>query len=202
MSKLILIPTTVEAQVLEPLVGPSLDPDDDTIALCGFGLVAAAARTSQLLAMHRPDKVYLVGIAGAIGSALEAGQACAFGEVACYGIGAGTGASHQTANDMGWNQWPGIHDVIQLGTAKGPGRLISVAAASGSHGDVQLRIDRFPSVVAEDMEGYSVALACQLADVPLTIVRGISNVAGDRDVSNWKINEALEAAGEQLLKVL
>ena len=161
MSKLILIPTTLEQRVIEPVVAKRLDPDDDVIALCGFGMVVAAARTAELLAHHRPDRVFLAGIAGSIGSTLEVGAATAFSEVACYGIGAGTGVDHETANDMGWNQWPGIHDVIHLGTAK-ENRLLTVAAASASIADVQLRVDRFPGIVAEDMEGFAVAMACQL----------------------------------------
>lgn len=202
MSKLVLIPTSVEHSVLEPLLAPTLDPDDDAIELCGFGVIAAAARTSQLLAHYRPDSVFLVGIAGSIGNTLEIGQASAFSEVACYGVGAGTGLDHKTPNDMGWTQWPGVHDVIQLGTTKGPKRLLTVAAASEGHGDVQLRVDRFPGAIAEDMEGFAVAMACQIADVPLTIVRGISNAAGDRNVNNWKIEDALNAAGERLLRIL
>ncbi len=199
MSKLVLIPTSVERQFLEPIIAPRLDPDDDVIELCGFGVIAAAARTSQLLMVQRPDNVFLLGIAGAIGNTLTVGQAAIFSEVACYGIGAGTGVDHQTPNDMGWTQWPGIHDVIHLGTAKDK-RLLTVAAASNSIADVQLRVDRFPGVVAEDMEGYAVAMACQIANVPLTIIRGISNVAGDRDSDNWQIEKALKATGEEFVK--
>jgi futalosine hydrolase len=60
--------------------------------------------------------------------------------------------------------------------------------------DRQRRLDRYPEVVAEDMEGYAVALACRLENVPLVIVRGISNVVGDRLSENWQIPEALTAA--------
>jgi futalosine hydrolase len=44
------------------------------------------------------------------------------------------------------------------------------------------------------MEGFAVALAAQRFGVRLTIVRGISNVAGDRDQSRWRLGEALTAA--------
>ena len=192
----------MELKIIEPLVAPALDPDDDAIALCGFGVIAAAARTADLLALRKPDRVFLLGIAGAIGNTLSIGKASVFSEVACYGIGAGTGVDHKTANDMGWTQWPGVHDVIHLGTVKGLKRLLIVAAASDGHGDVQLRADRFPGAIAEDMEGFAVAMACQIADVPLTIVRGISNVAGDRDSKNWNIQGALQAAAALTLDIL
>lgn len=201
MSTLILIPTQIERAAIEPIIAAGLG-EDDHVQLCGFGAIAAAARAGQLLVEQKPDRVFLIGIAGAIGTTLKIGEATAFTEVACYGIGAGTGVHHQTPNDIGWNQWVGIHDVIQLGTARGERRLLTVAAASGSHGDVQLRLDRFPGAIAEDMEGFSVAMACQIADVPLTIVRGVSNVAGDRNVQNWSIDDAIEAAAYLALEML
>ena len=56
--------------------------------------------------------------------------------------------------------------------------------------------------MAEDMEGFGVALACRLGGVPLGIVRGISNDAGDRDKSRWQIPAALTAAAELALRIL
>jgi futalosine hydrolase len=47
-----------------------------------------------------------------------------------------------------------------------------------------------------------VALACRLAGVPLTIIRGISNTAGDRDHARWRVPEALAAAAGLALRIL
>jgi futalosine hydrolase len=44
------------------------------------------------------------------------------------------------------------------------------------------------------MEAFAVAAACQLQNVPLRVVRGISNIAGDRDHSKWKIADAMHSA--------
>jgi nucleoside phosphorylase len=52
------------------------------------------------------------------------------------------------------------------------------------------------------MEGFGVALACHAAGIPLAIVRGISNRAGDRRVSSWAISPALQAAAELAIDVL
>jgi futalosine hydrolase len=52
------------------------------------------------------------------------------------------------------------------------------------------------------MEGFAVAAACRLRGVPVAIVRGISNVAGDREPSRWRIDEALETAADRVLHVL
>jgi len=45
-------------------------------------------------------------------------------------------------------------------------------------------------------------MACDLADVPLRIVRGISNRVGDRDSSNWRIPGALAAARRLAIELL
>ena len=41
------------------------------------------------------------------------------------------------------------------------------------------------------MEGHAVAVACLAADVPLSIVRAVSNEAGDREKSRWHVPEAM-----------
>ena len=51
------------------------------------------------------------------------------------------------------------------------------------------------------MEGFAVALACRLRGVPFDIVRGISNVAGDRDKSHWQVAAAVETAGRLALQI-
>ena len=62
--------------------------------------------------------------------------------------------------------------------------------------------ERFPGAAAEDMEGFGVALACALHGVPLSIVRGISNAAGQRAPAHWRISPALAAARTLLLELL
>jgi futalosine hydrolase len=201
-SPLVLVPTAGELRALTPAIG-----DRARVELCGFGPVAAAARTAALLAEQAPARVLLVGIAGRFGDRLALGSAHVFGEVACFGIGAGTGAAFVPAAALGWPQWPGdppsaeaaIGDVIACGpmpatAPRAAGLLLTACAASADAADVADRRRLFPAAVAEDMEGFGVALACRLAGVPLTVVRGISNDAGDRDKGRWRIDAALEAA--------
>ena len=52
------------------------------------------------------------------------------------------------------------------------------------------------------MEAFGVAMAASLMGVPLQVVRGMSNTAGDRQLSQWKINDALEAAAEVVLNLI
>ncbi|QDV67896.1 Futalosine hydrolase [Rosistilla carotiformis] len=198
---LVLVPTLAELNGIRQSLG---NPSGIVFELCGFGPIAAAARTASLLAQHRPSRVYLVGIAGAVGTQLSVGQASAFDRVSCYGVGAGSGIRHQSAAELGWNQWsPEAGDSIVIGPPSQPSRhLVSVCSASADAADVQAYRGRFPDALAEDMEGFGVAMACHLNRVGLSIIRGISNVAGDRDKSRWRIAAALNAAGELLRQVI
>jgi futalosine hydrolase len=225
---LVLVPTDLERR---PLTGPLAGPlaaalgDAGRIELCGFGLVAAAARTAGLLARHSPERVLLVGLAGRLDERLPIGSAHRFTSVACFGVGAGSGDGFETAGALGWPHWPGepgdsavaIGDRIECDarlasdlpasglTASdipGAGLLVTACAASASPAEAALRRKAFPSGVAEDMEGFGVALACRLAGVPLDIVRGISNTAGDRDKGRWQIGPALAAAADLAARLL
>jgi futalosine hydrolase len=219
---LILVPTPTERQILVPLLHPQMRQFGGTLHLCGFGPVAAAARTSQLIAQHRPSRIMLAGIAGAIGDTLSVGSATEFDEVACSGVGVGTGADFQTASQLGWSQWdsgggdrsnmrPEIGDVLPLtATAnvdsvserRKSRQLLTCCSGSANREDVELKSRFFPDAIAEDMEAFGVAMAAALASVPVQVVRGISNNAGDRRLSQWKINDALNSTAQLVLKLI
>jgi futalosine hydrolase len=203
---LLLIPTELEYKHIPPSVISNLASIDGRVELCGFGPIVSAIRTTRLLAKHQPEQVILCGVAGAMDLRLNVGEAYRFSTVACYGVGAGSGDQYQTAAEMGWRQsrlgdeeiaTPAVTDTIALAHAafaEEPHLLLTVCAASSSRDDVERKRFKFPNASAEDMEGYSVALACQMAATPLQIMRGISNIAGDRNHQNWKIEQAVRAA--------
>ena len=204
---LVLVPTALELARLEDLGG--LGPTAIVVP-CGFGPIAAAARTAELLCRLTPARVILVGIAGAfdvqrdpLGSALE------FGAVAVTGVGVGSGKAHVPPPALGFPQWPAsdhpshpaVFDRLELARRGGP-LLLTTCAASASVEEASERRARFPEARAEDMEGFAVALACSVAGVPLSIVRGISNAVGDRVSEHWSIPRALAGARELALAVL
>jgi futalosine hydrolase len=209
---LILVPTPLELARIEDRGG--FPPGVGIVATTGFGPIAAAARTSALLARLTPARVLLVGIAGSYDtSTLPIGSAAFFASVAIEGVGAGEGDGLRGPPALGFPQWPGgadrppILDEIELAP---PPRedlpvarlLLTTCAASAARDQAAGRKRRFPSAAAEDMEGFGVALACALEGVPLTIVRGISNEVGDREPARWRIPAALDAARELALAAL
>jgi len=188
---------------MRPALQAVLAIDGIEAKVCGFGPIASGIRTAQLLAEFQPSSCLLVGIAGTYQSSLAIGSAYEFCEIACYGIGAGSGPEFTSSSKMGWRQWPEklieslAGDVLQLPSSKSTSRrfqLLTVCAASGNEQDVTQRLRLHPSAVAEDMEAFAVALACLSSKVPLTIIRGISNQAGDREQSRWAVKPAIEAA--------
>lgn len=208
MSTLVLVPTAPEARRLSDLGG---FPERTRVELTGFGPVAAAARTAALLERERPERCLLVGIAGSYDVSRDpVGTALLFERVACEGIGVGCGAGFRPPSAVGFPQWPGseesdaVDDELPLRTPAAPpgGLLLTTCGASDGPTLAAIRRERFPDARAEDMEGFGVALACALARVPLAIVRGLSNAAGDRTAAHWRIPAALAAARSLALEVL
>ena len=208
---LILVPTELEFARLADQGG--FPEGTGLVRTCGFGPVAAAARTSALLARLSPARVLLIGIAGSYDTRkLPVGTAAQFAESAIEGIGVGEGGRLLAPSALGFPQWPGptragaIHERLELAPPAAPRQdarlLLTTCAASDSPAQAAQRRARFPDAAAEDMEGFGVALACAMERVPLTIVRGISNEVGDREPSRWRIPSALSAARELALALL
>lgn len=219
---LVLVPTVREKQRLlsSRSDGPCVaawESEDLRAEVCGFGVVAAAARSMALIRDVNPRLVVLVGIAGTYDdSRLAVGKAIEFDEVVCDGIGVGQGDQHRPAGGVGFEQVPSeivggssgfasgsIGDRVELditersgadGERSGEHVLVTVCAASADADEAATRHARYPTALAEDMEGYGVAMSCRLAGVPLRIIRGVSNRVGDREHARWKIGEALDAA--------
>lgn len=210
---LILVPTEFELALLRPHLSFTLESIGGTFAVCGFGPIASGICTTRLLAEFSPETAILIGIAGALTSSEKIGTARVYDQIGCYGIGAGSGSAFQTASELGWNQFMApdagqiIGDTLRLRdsvneTNESAPMLLTVCAASASIDDVTNRLRKFPNAVAEDMEAFSVAMACRIAKIPLTVIRGISNVAGDRNKANWHVAAAIEAAAELTISKL
>ncbi len=205
VSQLTLVPTHFERELLASFATADKQA---TLAVCGLGMALAGIHALRLIQQHHPQSVLLIGIAGALDDQLAVGSAYEFSSVACYGIGVGCGQQYQTIGELGWESWlnpcpdqPTIAEVLPLAIAppadatQQPARqLLSVTAASSNANQIVWKREKFPLAVAEDMESYAVALACRLSGIPLRVIRGISNRAGDRQRKNWRISEALQSA--------
>ncbi len=182
---LILVPTAIESAILFPNGSPG------RIALCGFGLAAAGAGAAHAIAVNRSaasDGVVLVGAAGTYDAERHpVGSAVVAGRIRCDGIGAGAGAAHRSAAELGFAE----SDAIDLGDDV---ELLSVAAAAGSPQEAADRRSRHPTRPARRWRATPSRSPPSSSASGCTIVRGFSNVAGERDRSRWRMQEALERA--------
>lgn len=187
---LVLVPTALEQSIL--------GLNDFSPVLTGFGPVAAAASAAAAIAAHRPRRVLLVGIAGSFDlERLPIGAAARFGEVRMDQLGVGQGPAHISCEDLGFPQVASEPPLFNRAVLDCEGGLlITTSQASASASEAAARKLRHPGALAEDMEGFGVALACHMASLPLSIVRGISNQTGERDKSKWQIPGALAAASQ------
>lgn len=214
LTDLILVPTPREMESLRDRLQNDLGVEDCAFQLCGFGVIAAAARAAALISRYKPQRVILIGIAGSFDpERCPIGTACRFHQVGCFGIGVGSGEAYRSADQIGWQQFTGgdaqpqIGDVIALESTfvegvPAAGKLLTCCSASANVDEAGLRRRMFPDAVAEDLEGFAVAMACALARVPLQIVRGISNEVGDRDLGSWRVDDALEAAADLAVRLV
>jgi len=214
---LLLVPTPLEAAALLGRAAQGLRaPAPFTIAgraidvaLVGVGLAAAGATSGRWLARRPPSAALLVGLCGTFDERrLPVGGLFEATAVACDGIGAGE-AEHFAELPFPPLARPlaGARPLATLrcasvsgGARAVRGALLSVAAASDGTAMVSRRRRRHPDALAEDMEGWAVALAARLAQVPLAILRGASNAAGDRVHSRWRVDAALAACRAALEK--
>lgn len=223
MKSLVLIPSNMEYQLFQDCIDDRWRNNQQlSVDVCGVGLVAAAVGSTLLLNRLQPDQVFLLGIAGLLNampstvsdqSALSISDAVKATSVVQHGIGVGEAGRYQSSESMGFLSFNSdIHlqtpDKITLqgssinatkSTADRAGQFLSVTSASSCPEEANQRCIVYPDALIEDMETYSVALACHASGVPLVAIRGISNVAGDRDFRNWNSKAAMLAASEILL---
>jgi futalosine hydrolase len=182
---LLLVPTELERRAL---FGDHPLPN---VRLCGFGLAEAGARAGHAIATFGPPPtaVVLVGIAGTFDAdRFPPGSAVVGGSIRLEGIGAGG----QTPSGLGFAD----SDLLPL-DGRGP-EILSVAEASADADQAGSRHARFPAAAIEEMEGYAVAVAAAAFGVPLRVIRGVSNLAGDRDHDHWQVAQGLRAAAAAL----
>lgn len=183
----------------------------------GLGAVNTAHALSCALQGWKPDLVLQLGVGGAYpNSGLEIGD-LALAEAENYGdLGVRTSQGWQSSELIGipviggdvdyYNHFPLDPDLVarareMLTTrndAAAPFRVGSFVTVQECTGTTALGIergDRF-AAICENMEGAAGAHICRLFEVPFLEIRGISNMAEERQIERWEIPRAAEAAQE------
>ncbi|HWG27925.1 futalosine hydrolase [Actinospica sp.] len=190
----ILIVAAVEAEADAVRQGlPADRPHGVTVLVGGVGSAQAAAATSRALALDPGyEAVLSMGIGGAFPGKAELGELLLARRVVAADLGADSPAGFLSVDELGFGtstldagRVPGIDAVV--------GIILTVNTATGTDERAAELMARHPQAVGEAMEGYGVAAAAALADLPFAEVRAVSNVVGKRDRAAWQLGLAFKA---------
>lgn len=183
------------------------------LATVGTGVVSAALGLAGFASSIGVNRAIMIGSAGALpGSGLDVGDlAVASSEVlselgVCVGSGIGDGKSLALPGliqeiPLDPDLAERLRDSASQDASPSLGSFLSVVGVSANVDQAEERALRFHALV-ENMEGYALALAGQRFNIPVGEVRGVSNMAGIRDKSNWDLTLANERAQAAVLTFL
>jgi futalosine hydrolase len=180
-------------------------PDTEGVlkAVTGVGIAQTFLRLPKLLEKHRPERVWNIGIAGAypdcslkIGDLVRATSEV-FGDV-------GFEQPDGSFQPIQTSAFGGGYEALELSLLLAPhahptGAGCTVNACTGTRATGEFRRDFFRASF-ETMEGAAVALVCQSANVPVSELRAISNIAAERDMRPENIQLAVKNLREALKK--
>ncbi len=177
------------------------------VLICGMGQVnAAQALTAYLERRAKPDLIIMGGCAGAFrGGSAVAGDVCFATEEIYADTGINSPEGFRGLEKTGiplseaegakyYNRFP-VHDLSGRVAGEGftfkifSGPFATVSAVSGTEMSAA-GIEKTWRPLCENMEGAAAAHVSLLYKAPFAEVRGISNMAEDRDRARWDIPKA------------
>ncbi|MFW6346377.1 MAG: 5'-methylthioadenosine/S-adenosylhomocysteine nucleosidase [Halomonas sp.] len=156
----------------------------------GIGKVNAAVGTTLLLDIYRPEAVINTGSAGGFGEGLEIGDIVVSSEVRHHDVDAVVfGYEHGQVPDMPAAYLPDerlTHLARECVEALGEVKVVEGLIATG---DVFMACpklvadtrERFPTMLAAEMEAAAIAQTCHLYGCPFVVIRALSDIAGGGD---------------------
>lgn len=210
----ILIMTAVQAE-REAVERGLQHSDRFDVRIAGVGPAAAAASTAYQLAEKNYDLVISAGIGGGFVPTANIGDVVVANQLIYADLGAESPDGFISVDELGFGssrletENSLVERVVaafqRTGLTVVNGNVLTVSTATGTADTAVLHKERFPEAAAEAMEGYGVAIAAVMKQLPVLEIRTISNAVGPRDREAWRIREALEAleaASRALLEVI
>ncbi|MFC7529522.1 futalosine hydrolase [Actinoplanes sp. GCM10030250] len=193
----ILVVTAVPAEA--EALRSEIDPNLIVVEAVGVGPAAAAAGTARLLATRTYRAVLSAGIAGGFPGRAEIGSTVLATRSIAADLGAETPDGFLPVEELGFGNSRLDTDPTLLAALRTalpsaiPGEILTLSTVTGTATTADQLAARFPSAVAEAMEGYGVASAAAGARIPFAELRTISNPIGPRDRAAWRLPEAFTA---------
>lgn len=176
--------------------------DGLTVIVTGAGPAAAATGAAWLLASEPYKLAVSVGIGGGFAPAAPVGSVVVATRVVAADLGADSPEGFIPIEDLGFAprvEQPDAAWAARIGAALTGagltvvnGAVLTVATVTGTAERTAELLARHPDAAAEGMEGFGVASAAAMAELPFVEIRAISNTVGPRDRESWRIGEALD----------
>jgi len=211
---LVVFPSKLEFNILFPKISAVVASSTPVavegrydVAVCGVGLVNSAAGISRFLAANSYKRVYLLGVCGAyLNRELCVGDVIRVDSEVVGDM----GAQNNDGHFIPWRDISNHQDILEGESPRLlPLMLASVRSAKGVSvncctGTSYLSLKRAALFDAdvETMEGASVFAVCKAFRVPVYEFRAVSNIATDRDPSQWNIEKAMQALQQSVLSYI
>jgi adenosylhomocysteine nucleosidase len=154
---------------------------DLPILVTGVGKVNAAIAVSTILGKHHPLRIVNLGTAGALRDGLTGTHVIS------------TVIQHDL-NDAAIFDLVGIHFGAPLSLDAGEGIVLATGDRFVDKPELRELLAKDAHLV--DMEGYAVARAARWAGIPVTLVKEVSDQAGEQAAKSW--SETLDECAESL----
>ncbi|CAB4912596.1 unannotated protein [freshwater metagenome] len=168
---LIVVALDIEAEHLKTLELPML--------ICGIGKVRAATAVATIMTAGRPSEILNLGTAGALTEGLQGTHTVGL-------------VTQHDFDDEAIHALVGTHHGAPI--ELGEGLRLATGDRFIAGGPLREQLAATHDLV--DMEGYAVAAAAQAADVPVRLVKHVSDPADQHAVSSWK--DSVEDSAEHL----
>ncbi|WP_192036875.1 5'-methylthioadenosine/S-adenosylhomocysteine nucleosidase [Halomonas sp. YLGW01] len=161
----------------------------------GIGKVNAAVGTTLLLDMYQPELVINTGSAGGFGDDLAVGDVVISSEVRHHDVDAVVfGYEHGQVPQMPAAYLPDdrlVEVARQCIESLGELRVVEGLIATGDifmacPEAVSRTRDRFPTMLAAEMEAAAIAQTCHLYGCPFVVIRALSDIAGQESNLSFK----------------
>lgn len=183
-------------------------PGKISVLITGVGLTATAYSLTRALCTSRPDLVIQAGIGGTFDQHQRLGDTVIVGRELIGDLGVEEQRQFRSLFDLnllspdtapwkdGWLS--NERDLNSYGLPIVDG--VTVNEISTAPHRIEAHTQR--SITVESMEGAALHYVCLMEKIPFLQLRALSNFAGERDKSKWKMKLAIEQLNIELQRIL
>jgi futalosine hydrolase len=185
--------------------------NDIDVLITGVGSISTTYLLMQSINGRRPDYMLQAGIAGSFSETYPPGAIILISEELVGDAGVEENNEFKDLFDMGLhhpgtgpytgkslvNPYAGDWAKHALPQAKG----LTVSEITTHPNRIQQLQQKYAAAV-ESMEGAAFHYTCIMESIPFMQIRAISNYVGDRNKSNWMMQEAINVLNAQLVELL